>query len=292
MSADGSSFVTRRIASAAPGVENVTSMPVTPPRTSAWLVATAASAEAARMTATTATSFKAFRKGSVGAFMLVLPDPSGSFVRAACAFSSESHAVFEDSDVALIVELVLGGATARDLENELEELAIDALAIGPGREHARIEVDPARLSTREILVRRDFQRRGRASEGCSSAGREENEGRAGRDEGGGRDLVVAGGLEQGEPRLAHAFPVRDHVGDGCVPALLHAAERFFLERRDAAVLVSGSGVLVDGLTVLDEVAAKPAHEPHRALEHPLVDAVGEERGFGPEHFGNLREDCR
>src|SRR5687767_4605575 len=148
------------------------------------------------------------------------------------------------------MKFVLGAAAARDIEDEIQEALVYGRAVSPDREkRARVEVDPARLSTREVLVRRDLERGGGASEGGSAPGREENERRAGRHQGGGRDLVVSGRLEQREPRTARSRSVADHVGDGRIAALLDAAERFLFEGGDAPVLVAGGGVLVNRLAV-------------------------------------------
>ena len=53
-------------------------------------------------------------------------------------------------------------------------------------------------------------------------------------------------------------------------ALLHGAERFFFERRDAAGDVAGRRVLVHGLVVLEEVAFEIVHQLRDAGENLFV----------------------
>ena len=115
---------------------------------------------------------------------------------------------------------------------------------------------------------------------------------AGGGEGGAGNAVVARGFDQAKPAetLRGGFAVADDLLHRRAAALLDAAERLFLERGDAAVLVAGRGVLVDGLAVAAEVVLELVHHAERVVEGGLRVAAVEERGLGAEHLGDLGQD--
>ena len=103
---------------------------------------------------------------------------------------------------------------------------------------------------------------------------------------------LPGASSSASPGRVRALAVAQHLAHGRVAAFLHGAERFLLERRDAAGDVAGRGVLVDGLAVVEEVALEVVHERDDVVEHALVGGALHQQMLGAEHFGDLREDRR
>ena len=138
---------------------------------------------------------------------------------------------------------------------------------------ARVEIDPVRLALGQLRVGRDLDGRDRSAERRAAPGAEQHELRAGRRENRHGDHVVAGAGQQIQPRRVERFAVIEHVRDLRRAAFLGAAERFFLQRRDAARLVAGGRVLVDDLIVPDEVVLETVHHRRRAAEGLLIPAA-------------------
>ncbi len=82
------------------------------------------------------------------------------------------------------------------------------------------------------------------------------------------------------------------MSDRRAPALLHGAQGFLFERRDAARDIAGRRVLVDRLAVVEEVAFEVIHYGDDAAKHVFTHGALHEQLFSAEDFGDLGEDRR
>ena len=168
---------------------------------------------------------------------------------------SQRHAALPDGDLALAIDLIArrlpGGRRHRPARASRSAAASNPPA--PSTTLASKSIQPGLRWP--VGIRGDLQRRHGKAERRAASRREQDDVGARRSECGRGDRVVARRFEDREAgrstcarrSAAHAVTVR-------TPAFLHRAQRFFLERRDAASDVAGRRVLVQRLTVRGEIA--------------------------------------
>ena len=148
------------------------------------------------------------------------------------------------------------------------------------------------LHLRQGGIRGDLHRRDEGSERGAATGGEQHDLATGSRQGGRGHQVVARGAQQVQAVLRQAFAIAQDTADRTFPALLRAAERFFLQGGDAARLVARRGILVHGHAAADEVLLEVVDQAYGLVEQLTGGATVHQQGLGAEHFGDFRQHGR
>ena len=183
--------------------------------------------------------------------------------------------------------LAVGGG-----EDELEELLRGFLHGHALQKLTGVEVDPAVLLGGQVGVGGHLQRGRGAAQGGAAAGGEHDQLRAGSGQGGDGANIVAGAPDQVQALAGDGLGVLQHVLHFAQAALLGAAQGFFFQGGDAARLVAGRRILVDGHVVVLIILLEAVDQVAGLFEHFLVPAPAHDQGFRAEHFGHFGEQRR
>ena len=96
--------------------------------------------------------------------------------------------------------------------------------------------------------------------------------------------VIAWGGEQVQASVLQTVAILHHAADGSLAALLGAAQRLVLQRRDTSGLVAWAGVLTHRLTVREEILLEVIDHGYRLVEQPFRTAAVHQDGLGTEHL--------
>ena len=100
---------------------------------------------------------------------------------------------------------------------------------------------------------------------------------------------LPGACRRLRPLPAEGLGVFQHVDDLLGAALLDTTQRFLLQRGDAALLVAGRRIFVDGLVVLTEIPLEIVDQADGLLEDGTVLGAVHQDGLGAEHLGHFGE---
>jgi len=151
----------------------------------------------------------------------------------------ECDAVFEDGNLAVAVLFVAGFLAGGDGKDLVDEFGNEFLHGAAFDELSGREINPVGLVLGEHGIGGDLHGGHKGAEGRAATGGEEYDMATAGGEGRRGYEVVAGGGEQVETIGREAVAILHNTADGCLAALLGAAEGFILEGGDAAGLVAG-----------------------------------------------------
>ncbi len=204
-------------------------------------------------------------------------------------FQLQRDAGLEDGDLletGLLVEQMFAVGRGKNLGDETLQHGLRLLVLD---ERPGVEVDPVGLELRKLGVGRNLHRGDERPERRSAPGGEQHELAPRQGEGRSGHEVVARRLQEVEPLPAKRLGVFQHVDDLLGAALLDTTQRFLLQRGDAALLVAGRRILVDGLVVLAEIPLEIVDQADGLLEDGTVLGAVHQNGLGAEHLGHFGE---
>ena len=176
------------------------------------------------------------------------------------SISLQGHAVFPNGEIPVARLFRPGGRAGGRIQHLPQQglrVFVPALSL---RQAAGAVVDPARLMSCQRGVGGDLDGGYRRAEGRSPAGGEEDQLGPRRRQSGGGYQVVARGLKYAQAPLFRPFSVMEYISHRRAPALLHTAQRFFLQGRNAPRLIAGRGIFIDYLAVADKVILAFLHK--------------------------------
>ena len=143
---------------------------------------------------------------------------------------------------------------------------------------------------RQHRVRGDLERRRRKAQRRAASRGEQHDHRPRRRQRRRRHRVVARRLQKAQAAFPHALAVAQHAVERAGPALLHRAERLFLQRGQPARLVARRRVLEHRLLMLDEVGLEIVDDVDDALKRRLVPGARHQDALGAENFRDFAQD--
>ncbi len=143
----------------------------------------------------------------------------------------------------------------------------------------------------EGAIRRKLERRRRlAAEDAAAAGRKHTDVAAASDQAGHAHWIVPRRVHETKSRRANGLSIFIHRGERRLPALRDGAETLFVNRRQAALLISGRGIIVDGRVVSLGVRLPPVDERNELLADLARDGAAGEQILSSVTFRRLSKN--
>ena len=186
-----------------------------------------------------------------------------------CSEFLECYTRLKYRNIARVVTLVYGLLAVRglnDKSNQLFELSFKSIACCDA---ARVEIYPVLLACRKIGVCGDLDGRHKASERSAAACCKQYHMAACACKVGYSYHIVSGAVEQVQTMARKRVAIKQNVAYLTGSRLLSAAQRLVLKRCDTARLVSGRGVLINGLIMLLIIFFKAVDQFYDLVEGKL-----------------------